>query len=71
MIVKRLKFKKILVIGLIGLLPVTGAFAQDTITVSLPKALEIALSESMSPVSSDQFSILQGMGVGTSLSFGT
>ncbi len=46
MIVKRLKFKKILVIGLIGLLPVTGAFAQDTITVSLPKALEIALSES-------------------------
>jgi outer membrane protein TolC len=44
--VKRLKFKKILVIGLIGLLPVTGAFAQDTITVSLPKALEIALSES-------------------------
>ncbi|MEA4850099.1 MAG: TolC family protein [Paludibacter sp.] len=43
---KRLKFKKILVIGLIGLLPVTGAFAQDTITVSLPKALEIALSES-------------------------
>lgn len=46
MIVKRVKFKKILVIGLIGLLPVTGAFAQDTITVSLPKALEIALSES-------------------------
>ena len=39
MIVKRLKFKKILVIGLIGLLPVTGAFAQDTITVSLPKSL--------------------------------
>lgn len=46
MIVKRLKFKKILVIALIGLLPATGAFAQDTITVSLPKALEIALSES-------------------------
>lgn len=46
MIVKRLKFKSILVIGLIGLLPSTGAFAQDTITVSLPKALEIALSES-------------------------
>ncbi len=43
---KRLKLNKILVAGLIGLLPATGALAQDTITVSLPKALEIALSES-------------------------
>lgn len=43
---KRINLKTVCVIGLISLLPAIGAKAQDTLTVSLTKALEIAMSES-------------------------
>jgi len=44
--VKRIYLKTVCVIGLVSLLPAIGAKAQDTLTVSLNKALEIAMSES-------------------------
>lgn len=43
---KQVKFKTIGSIVLMVLLPLTATFAQDTLTVSLNKALEISLSES-------------------------
>ena len=43
---KRINLKTVCVIGLVSLLPAIGAKAQDTLTVSLNKALEIAMSES-------------------------
>lgn len=43
---KKINLKTVCVIGLISLLPAIGAKAQDTLTVSLTKALEIAMSES-------------------------
>ncbi len=46
MTVKQVKFKTIKSIVLMILLPLTAAFAQDTLTVSLSRALEISLSES-------------------------
>lgn len=46
MTVKQVKFKRIRSIVLMVLLPLTATFAQDTLTVSLNKALEISLSES-------------------------
>jgi len=46
MTVKQVKFKRIRSIVLMVLLPLAATFAQDTLTVSLNKALEISLSES-------------------------
>ena len=43
---KQIIKKGVLVAVLIGLLPVGVLKAQDTLTVSLPKALEIAMSKS-------------------------
>lgn len=43
---KRISSKKLLVIAVIALLPSGFLSAQDTLIVSLPKALEIAMSES-------------------------
>jgi len=44
--VKKNNKRNVLVAAMICLLPLTGLKAQDTLTVSLPKALEIAMSKS-------------------------
>ena len=45
-VVKKICKKNVLAVVVICLLPVVGLKAQDTLTVSLPKALEIAMSKS-------------------------